>query len=176
MERNEVEAVLRGEWKATIKHAGGHCPVCDRWGKINSIRLRGIMVKTMHWLHHVGNGDWVYVPGSAPRFVTKSYAFASLKHWGLVEQRYAPPLTLEERKAGITRDTRTSGMWRLTPLGYDFIFNGLSVPKTVFVYNDTRVGASDNEVTARECAHEKFNYDAMMGSSFNGDYDGLDYA
>lgn len=176
MERNELEAVLRREWQDTIEHSGGHCPVCNRWGKVNAIALRGVMVKTMHWLHQVGGGKWVYVPGIAPRFVTRSYAFASLKHWGLVEQRHEPPLTKEERQAGVQRDTRTSGMWKLTPTGYDFIFNGAAVPKHVFVYNDTRIGVSDDMVTARECAHEKFNYDAMMGASFNGDYDGLDYA
>jgi len=92
----------------------------------------------------------------------------------MVEQKYLPPPTKEEQEAGIERETRTSGMWRLTPMGVDFIFNGTTAPSKVFVYNDHRIGASDDAVTARDCAYEKFNYDAMMGTTFNGDYDGLD--
>jgi hypothetical protein len=176
MERDELEAVIRGDWKHTIEDKGGHCPICDRWGKINTIRMRGVMVKAMHWLAFANNGDWVNVPSVAPRFVTRSYAIASLKHWNMVERRYVPPPTKEEREAGLTRDTRTSGMWRLTQLGRDFIFNGAQAPKAVFVYNDHKVGESDVRITARDCAYEKFNYDAMMDESFNGDYSGLDYA
>lgn len=175
MERNELEAVLRREWQDTIEHSGGHCVICNRWGKINAFNLRGIMVKSMHWLYNEGRGGWVNVPDRAPRFVSRSYAFSRLKHWGMVEQRYEPPLTKEERQAGVQRETRTSGMWRLTPVGHDFIFNGGQAPRVVFVYNDAVVGKSDDMVVARDCAHEKFNYDAMMSASFNGDYDGLDY-
>jgi hypothetical protein len=170
----EAAAVLRGAWGDTIKSKGGHCEVCDRWGKINTIALRGIMVKTMHWIHRTGNGDWVDVPALAPRFVARSYSFTSLKHWNMVEQRYVPPPTKEEIEEGITRETRTSGMWRLTPMGIDFIYNGTTAPHKVFVYNDHRVGASDEVVTARDCANEKFNYDEMMNQTFNGDYDALD--
>ena len=72
------------------------------------------------------------------------------------------------------REVRASGIWRLTPMGVDFVYNGTTVPRKVFVYNDHRVGASDEVVTARDCAHEKFNYDVMMSGTFNGDYDELD--
>ena len=170
----EATAVLRGDWKSAIEGKGDHCTVCDRWGKINTIKLRGIMVKTMHWIHQAGRGDWINVPENAPKFVARSYAFSSLKHWNLIEQRYVPPPTKEEREAGAEREVRSSGVWRLTPMGVDFIYNGTTVPSKVFIYNDHRVGASDEVVTARDCAFEEFNYDAMMSTTFNGDYDGLD--
>jgi hypothetical protein len=170
----EASAVLRGNWKAAIESAGDYCPICDRWGKVNTVTLRGIMVKMMHWIYREGNGDWVDVPARAPRFVSRSYSFTRLKHWNMVEQKYAPPPTVEERELGVTRETRTSGMWRLTPIGVDFIFNGTTAPNQVFIYNDRRIGASDVMVAARDCAHEKFNYDAMMSTQFNGDYSGLD--
>lgn len=171
---NEATAVLRGNWRDSIESKGDYCPVCDRWGKVNMVGLSGIMVKTMHWIYRVGQGDWVDVPSVAPRTIMRSYAFTKLKHWNLVEQKYVPPPTKEEREAGVLRDTKTSGLWRLTPMGIDFVFNGTTAPNKVFVYNDHRVGASDDMVTARDCAHEKFNYDAMMSNEFNGDYDGLD--
>ena len=168
-------AVLRHEWKGTIEGKGGRCEICDRWGKINPIQLRAVMVKSLHWLHRVGQGDWVHIPTLAPKFVTRSYAFASLKHWGFVEQHIQPPPTKEEREqsTGEQRITRTSGLWRVTSSGTDFICNGATAPKTVYTYNDQLVDKSGTLVTARECAHEHFNYDDMMGTAFNGDYDGL---
>jgi hypothetical protein len=170
---NEATAVLRGDWAVATEGKGGYCPVCDRWGKINSVILSGAMVKAMHWIHRAGNGDWVDVPTRAPKFVTRSYVFGQLKHWNMVEQMYIPTPTKEDQEAGVERQTRTSGMWKLTPVGVDFIFNGTSAPERVFVYNDRRVGASDRQVTARDCAREKFSYDAMMSVTFNGDYDEL---
>ena len=170
----EETAILRGNWKYAIEGEGDHCPVCDRWGKVNPISLSGIMVKMMHWIYREGNGDWVDVPARAPRFVSRSYSFTRLKHWNMVEQKYVPPPTKEEREEGAGRWTRTSGLWRLTHIGVDFIFNSTTAPNKVFVYNDHLVGASYDVVTARGCAHEKFNYDSMMSTTFNGDYNGLD--
>ena len=176
MSRLEIEAVIRKEWQDTIEDKGGHCPICNRWGKVNPINMRGVMVKTMHRLSTKPYGEWVDVPNTAPRFVTRSYAFATLKHWNMVEQNHPPPLTKEEREGGVTRETRTSGLWRLTQVGRDFIYGRSTAPKVVFVYNDHKVGESDHSVTARDCANEKFNYDAMMDESFNGDYSALDYS
>jgi len=175
MDRNELEAVLRREWADTIEDKGGHCPICDRWGKINIIKIRGVMIKQLHWIYKEGGGDWLHIPSQKPKFGINAYAFTSFKHWGMVEQKEVIKLTKEERAQGMTQDKRTSGIWRVTPIGYDFLFNGLQVPKAVFTYNDVRVGQSDDSVTARECAFEKFNYDEMMGTTFNGDYDGLNY-
>ena len=73
----EATAVLRGDWKSAIEGKGDHCTVCDRWGKINTIKLRGIMVKTMHWIHQAGRGDWINVPENAPKFVARSKAAPS---------------------------------------------------------------------------------------------------
>lgn len=172
---NEKIAVLRSMWRDVIETNGGHCEVCDRWGKVNPIKLRGVMLKTMHWMYKHGGFDWIDIPPTAPRFVLRSYAFASLKHWGFVEQHFLPVATKKERAEGITRNKKTSGTWRLTLDGYEFMFENKKAPQTVFVYNDKAVLFSNILVTARECANEKFNYDEMMSTNFKGDYSGLDY-
>ena len=168
-ELNEATAILRGAWRQTTEHKGGYCAVCDRWGKINTLPLTGSLVKALMWLHreHASSGEmWINIPERAPRYVMRSYAISTLKHWNLVAQRYAPPPTKEEIKAGAPRKTKTSGMWQITSHGIDFLNEAVKVPKKLFVYNDTRVGASDDLVTARECFEEEFNYDEMMASTY----------
>jgi hypothetical protein len=168
-ELNEATAILRGAWKQTTEHKGGYCAVCDKWGKINTLPLTGSMVKALIWLHHehVLSGDkWINVPARAPRYVMRSYSISTLKHWNLVAQRYVPPPTKEEIKEGAPRKTKTSGMWQITTHGVDFLNEVIKVPKKLFVYNDTRVGASDEYITARECFEEEFNYDELMSSTY----------
>jgi hypothetical protein len=165
----EATAILRGAWRQTTEHKGGYCTVCDRWGKINTLPLTGSMVRALLWLHreHAATGEmWINVPERAPRHVMRSYAISTLKHWNLVAQRYAPPPTKEEIKAGAPRKTKTSGMWQITAHGIDFLNEAVKVPKKLFIYNDTRMGASDDLVTARECFEQEFNYDEMMASTY----------
>jgi hypothetical protein len=97
----------------------------------------------------------------------RSYAISTLKHWNLVVQRYVPPPTKEEIKEGAQRKTKTSGMWQITVLGVAFLMEQVKMPKKVFVYNDTRMGAADELVSARECFEKEFNYDEMMGGTYN---------
>lgn len=187
VQMHEATAILRGAWRQTTEHKGGYCAVCDRWGKINTLPLTGSMVRALIWLHreHAATGEmWVNVPERAPRHVMRSYAISTLKHWGLVAQRYAPPPTKEEIKAGAPRKTKTSGMWQITGLGIDFLNETVKVPKKLFVYNDTRMGATDELVTARECFEEEFNYDELMASTYaqkgavqmdDGEYDELNH-
>ena len=168
---DEAAAVLRGTWQHTIEGKGGYCTVCSRWGKINVMPLTGAMVKALAWLHReqMTTGErWVNVPERAPRYVMRSYAISTLKHWNLVVQRYVPPPTKEEIKEGAQRKTKTSGMWQITVLGVAFLMEQVKMHKKVFVYNDTRMGAADELVSARECFEKEFNYDEMMGATYNG--------
>jgi hypothetical protein len=61
-------AVARSAWKQTIKSDGGHCPVCDRWGRVYSRRINKTMMKSLIWLHHSSptDGPWTDIPLTAP--------------------------------------------------------------------------------------------------------------
>lgn len=161
----EAEAILRKQWKDVIEDDGGYCPCCNRWGKVNATTLNGPMIRALLWMYRVGGRDWIHIPSQAPRFIITGYHVPSMKYWGFVEQYVAPPLTKADRKAGVTRDKRTSGTWRITEEGIDFLFHGTKVADKVFIYNDTPIQFSDTMVGARECVNKKFNYDAMMNES-----------
>jgi hypothetical protein len=158
---------LRDIWRSVIEGSGGHCPVCDRWGKITPIRMTHTTVRSLVWLRNIQDTTgqpWIHVPSVAPRFVMRSYSISSLKHWGLVQQRAEVP---EPKTPGAPR-TKFSGHWRITPLGREFAAGQIAVPQAVFVYNDSVWGKSDKEVYARDCFKEQFDYDAVMSSTLAG--------
>ena len=115
----DVLAELRDTWRALIEGDGGHCPVCDRWGKYNSVNLTRPMVNALVWLcnKHANNGGRpVHLPTEAPRTVTRSYSLTRMKHWGLVRPIEMVKPTKEEKASGVTEVTRTSGLWKPTAL------------------------------------------------------------
>lgn len=164
---DSVIARLRDVWQSMIKGSGGHCPVCDKWGKVSAITMTGTCVRSLIWLRneHIKTGQgWIHVPSTAPRYVMRSYSISSLKHWGLVQQRAEVPEPKEKGKP----KTKYSGYWRITPVGQDFLDGLCQMPKKVFIYNDARWGASDDMTHARNCLDEQFDYDAMMRDTLAG--------
>jgi hypothetical protein len=149
---------MRYNWRIIIENDGGHCPVCDRWGKIYGRTLNETMAKSLIWL--VGaqkDADaWVDVPMTAPRWLVKSNQLPTLKWWGLVERL---------PNSGDSKN-KHSGMWRSTTSGCDFVKRKVRVSKKVFTYNDSVEGFSDEKVTIDECFKEYFDYQEIMNTAF----------
>ena len=133
---------LRDDWRLTIEGDGGHCPVCDRWGKIYGRAINETMAKSLIWLVGAQKNEsgWVDVPATAPRWLVQSNQLPTLKWWGLVERL---PNDAESKN-------KHSGLWRPTALGYDFVNAGARVPKKVFTYNDNVEGHSTETVSLPE--------------------------
>ena len=145
-------AVARSAWKQTIKSDGGHCPVCDRWGRVYSRRINKTMMKSLIWLHQSSptDGPWTDIPLTAPRWLVRSNQLPTLRWWGLVERR-----TNDDLKK------KHSGMWRVTTKGREFIAGTLRVPSMVFTYNGEPVGWSETQTAASD-HFEDFDYSEVM--------------
>lgn len=61
---------LRRNWTKAIEGDGGHCPCCDKWGKINNYNLHETMAATLKWMSVAGtDGDGYIDMGTrAPRW------------------------------------------------------------------------------------------------------------
>jgi hypothetical protein len=149
-------ARLRDVWRGVIESSGGHCPVCDRWGKIYARPINRTMARSLIWLCYaeVDGDGWVDVPNKAPRWVVQSNQLPTLRWWGLVERK---------DNDGETK-TKHSGLWRPTDKGLNFVHHGLRIPKQVFTYNDTVQGYSTEEVTIKDCFTDNFDYNATMNT------------
>ena len=155
MDKEELLARLRQEWEATIEDKGGYCTCCRRWGKINSYKITKSMVKSLLWLSQFR--DWVNLPVEAPRWILRTYSISTLARWGLIEQMAKEiPDDPEEQQT-----TKHSGMWRITPLGREFLHGRTSVPERVYIYDKEVIKVSDAKVYVYDC-YEDFNYGQMM--------------
>ena len=152
------EATLRHNWRNTIESDGGYCPVCDRWGKINKVKLTSGMARSLAWLvsksADAENG-WVNTRNDVPMFMLRSNSIGHLKYWGLVQSR-------EPESSKV----KTSGVWRATLDGHDFVHSRLSVPSHMFVYNDAVVRMGLDYVSIADCFAEDFDYREVMNSYF----------
>ena len=148
---------VRDDWQEVIKHDGGICPVCDRWGKIYGRNINKTMAVSLLWLAQAPTEDgWVDVPNRAPRWVIRSNQLPTLKWWGLVERRQNDP----------DSKNKHSGMWRVTSTGMAFALDGLSVPKRAFTYNDEVLGFGDDLVKIEGCFKTHFDYQEVMSLYF----------
>lgn len=145
---------LRGMWRTAIEADGGHCPCCDRWGKIYPRSLNETMARSLVWLaHHSANGDWVDIPQRGPRWLVRSNQLPTLRWWGLVERLETDDKTKKH-----------SGFWRATEMGVMFAQNRFEVPKKVYTYNAEVESFSEEFVTIKDCV-ENFDYSAVMGET-----------
>jgi len=143
---------LRSAWRAIINDDGGHCPCCDRWGKIYPRSLNETMAQSLVWLaNQSADGAWVDVPKTGPRWLVRSNQLPTLRWWGLVERRATDDNTKKH-----------SGLWRATEKGVLFAQNRLLVPKKVYTYNAEVEYFGKELVSIQDCT-ESFDYSAVMG-------------
>lgn len=142
---------LREKWQITISTDGGCCPVCDRFGKQYKRPINKTMVDSLKWLYENGpNFEWVDVAHTAPKTVVGTNQLSILKHWGLIEQK---PNKDDAKK--------TSGIWRITIKGKEFVLGQITIPKYIITYNDILDRYEGNEVAIHEIS-QGFNYNEVM--------------
>lgn len=151
----------RVAWQDVIMGEGGHCPVCDRWGRIYKRNINATMAKSLLWLAGMHQNidepiEWVDVPTKAPRWLVRSNQLPSLKWWGLVARK---PVEKDSK-------TKHSGFWKITDLGHEFALGGKWIPKAVYTYNDTVQFVSPEHLQISDCFKEYFDYKEVMGNYF----------
>ena len=161
MEDYEVLQALRNEWRLKIEGDGGHCPCCDRWGKIYRRGLNSAMARALIWLvKQPDRGDgWVHVPDNAPPWLLRSNQLCTLHLWGLITSFSAADTKLA-----------SSGLWQATAKGLAFAQNTHRVPKYAYVYNNTVFDFDGEDVSIIDCLGDKYNYHSLMAN-----YDGSTY-
>ena len=79
--------------------------------------------------------------------------FARMRYFGLIEEMEKDPKETSKR---------TSGYWRITQKGVDFVNNIITVPKYVFIFDNRVQGLSDEKTNIIESLGNKFNYQELM--------------
>lgn len=141
---------LRDRWQETIEADGGHCPICDKWGKVYKMKLSQALALSLKWIAEHGDSEgWVDVQTFGPRWMLRAKTYPLLVHWGMVESK-----------------SQRSGIWRATMKGRAFLGGADVAPSAVYIY-DNRLWALDSETTTfRGCFGVHFDFDELMSSSF----------
>jgi hypothetical protein len=143
------------EYRDVLENGGGNCPCCQRWGKINGYQITSTQVRGMIWMfQNFFEDEWVDL-GKAPKWVLRSKSMATLHHWGLLET-----------KKNADKKVRGSGLWRLTPLGRDFIHRHITLPKYAFVFNNRLEKYSEEQVDVVQALGKKFSYEELMNTTY----------
>lgn len=134
------------------------CPTCHRFAKRYKRKLGGQQVVWLMWLvREFGRtGEWVCIQDTASwaryRGDIVGGDYGKLVHWGLVM-----------RMGNDDPTKKSSGYWKPTQLGIDFVMQRVKVPSHVYLYNNTVDGWSETSVAIRECLGVKFDYSELMG-------------
>ena len=124
MERDRMESVR--------KQGGDNCPVCLQLAKEYKVKININMVVflkslVINYLQKKSEGGEGWIHYKELKFSSRNYPYVA--NWGLAETRRDP--------AG---KKRTSGEWKPTQKGIDFVFKRCSVPKYCYTYNGQTTG------------------------------------
>ena len=149
-------AAARNEFQLRIDNGGeARCPCCDRTARRYRRSLHVAMVVALIRLHKLDEKktgyydvhDWGYMKSGG------SGDYAKLRFWGLI-------LPVDSR----TYTENASGLWRITPLGKDFVSGSKSIPKYVYLFDNEKVGESEEKISIQQALGDKFDYRELMES------------
>lgn len=139
---------------------GKPCPCCGRFVKKYRRQIHSTMAITLIAIYHLSkDGKFHHVSEIFTRSRVAIHRlnggdWAKMSGWGLIEEMPKDP---------DQTSTRTSGFWRITQKGIDFVWCRIKVPRYMYVYNQKIEGFSDDDfVDIRHCLGKKFNYQELM--------------
>ena len=146
----EAKAFLKENWA----NGGTTCPCCSQPVKLYKKKLNFQMAKVLIDMYKT-NKEWVH---PIKDLTTINGDYAKLRFWGLLE-----PKVKEDNNP----EVKASGYWRITERGQLFVTKQISIPQTVYLFNNKAYNipnVCDDEVriTISDALGTKFNYGELM--------------
>jgi hypothetical protein len=136
---------------------GTDCPACEQFVKLYKRKLNSSMSVTLLELYRKTHKtrSYIHVNELEEYKNLNGGGFATLKHWGLIEE--CPKDHAEFHK-------KSSGYWKITQKGVDFCEGKIKVKQHVLIYNQKAVGFSEEEISITESLKDNFNYSELMAA------------
>ncbi len=156
MELEQAKQFLRDNWEQ-----GAECPCCHQFVKRYRRKLnRGmaqflirLWIRTREGYNPEKGGRWVHSAEFQDLMYNRDYS--KLHWWGLIEPH---PNSREEALP----DRSSNGLWRITPLGVEFVLRRTRVPSHSLSFNKKVYGFEGNQIDIIEALGKKFNYAELM--------------
>lgn len=133
----------------------GCCPTCGRYAQVYFRRIHTSVALQLIQAYKLG-GDTMYIHTS--KLIAKGTSgvgdFSKAKYWKLIDEM---PHTPAEKKS--------SGYWKLTDLGVEFVLHGLKIQKFAVVYDDKVIDMKGALLSIEDCLGDKFDYGELMGQA-----------
>lgn len=145
----QVKAHLRDNWVE-----GTACPCCGQYVKLYRRKLNSGMARTLILIYHHHPIGWVNVKGFLREHnFQNNHDWTLLSYWGfIVERENTDP------------QKKSSGEWRMTDKGRDFVRRNLRAPSHIKIYNNEFLGFDGTEITILEALGKRFDYRELMKS------------
>lgn len=157
------ESTLREakEWLRARLEKGEHCPCCGqlaRWyvRKLYSSIAAALIFFYKNFEHDKFTHKNELIAKAKLPWLSAALGggdFSKAALWGLIEEK-----PKDESDQG-----RTSGYWRLTKRGKDFICGKIKIQSHVRIYDGKVFGFTGDQVSITDCLGKKFSYAELMG-------------
>jgi len=138
-----------------LEGKGGLCPCCGQFTKAYKRKITSTMAYGLIKLNQAVNGEFHLEDKLKELDILKIVRsdFPKLRYWGLIRQLEG------KRDDGSSRN----GHYEITSLGRKFVNNEVSLPKYVFVYDNSPYKRThDQQVKITQCMGSKFDYNEIM--------------
>lgn len=146
------------DWLRARLGKGERCPCCNQLAKMYERKLYSSMAAAIIYFYK--SFDHSKFHHKSELLKNKALAttlgggdFAKLALWGLIE----------EKPKDTSEDKRTSGYWKITHKGIDFVLGKVSLPSHVRIYDGKVFGFKGDKVLVTDCLGKRFSYTELMG-------------
>lgn len=150
---------------------GAVCPCCEQFAKVYRRKLNSQMARAMIAIYRSTQpGEWIDVPAllvalaADPRWhlstVVRGGDWAKARWFGLIEQQQ----TIDDSVGPKSKQRfKLSRLYRLTPMGRQFVERAIRVPSVVVIYNDRPLRLDTSEaVDIVDALGRHFDYSELM--------------
>ena len=132
---------------------GCRCPACNQMVKLYKRKIYTTQARALILLSRLQvKSEWVHVREIMKR-INITGDFAKMSYWGLIEEQRSD-----------LKEKRTSGNWKITEKGINFVRNETSIPSHVLIYNGKKIGFSETDINIIEVLGKKFNYYELLNN------------
>lgn len=130
----------------------GNCPCCNRFAKVYKRHIHtGIALQLIELYKKGGDKEYIHASELIAPGLTSSSDLSKGKYWDLIETKPAD-----------TDDKKSSGFWKLTQTGIDFVNMDVEIKKYVLIFDDKVIGLDGNYINISQCLGDKFSYKELM--------------
>lgn len=144
----DAKQYTREHWEKGVR-----CPCCDQLVKLYKRPLYSTIAADLIRLYKLNHSEYHHIAKILGNNRSGGGDFAKLIYWELVEELEKDP---EDTTA------RTSGMWKITQKGKDFVKDMVNVPSHALIYDGRFLGFTKETIDIKQALGKKFDYEELM--------------